>query len=484
MAFGKQRKLEPANWPLIQMNIPQRDTLKTARLAVAYLVSLCISVSGATHYVWQSSPGPLPPYGNWTTAATNIQDAVVSAGPGDLILVTNGLYQTGGMFFSGSNRVSIYKPVTVRSVNGPDVTVIKGYQDTATPTGSSAVRCAYLAGGAVLSGFTLTNGGTQDGGSGGGVKSQSTFAIVTNCVIVGNSARWVGGGAYSGTVIRCTLSDNDALSGGAAGQSTLIDCLLVGNFARDIGGAATGCSLVNCTVVTNSSTSYAGSVEGCSARNSILYYNHSYYTNDDSNSGVNFTNCCLSFPAPSGLNNSTSAPLFANLAAGDLHLQPASACINAGDNNYATNAADLDGNPRIVGGTVDIGAYEFQSPQSVISYAWLQHYGLPTDGSADYANSDTDPHNNWQEWKADTDPTNSDSFLEMLSPVDDPSGVLVQWKSTNSRTYFLDRATDFAAQSSFSNVASNIMGAAGKTTYTDATATNGGPFFYRVGVQE
>ena len=172
-----------------------------------------------------------------------------------------------------------------------------------------------------------------------------------------------------------------------------------------------------------------------------------------------------------------------NQGSGDLHLQSNSPCINAGNNAYVTVTNDLDGNARIKGGTVDIGAYEFQNPTSVISYAWLQQYGLPTNGTADFADTDNDGLNNWQEWIAGTDPTNRLSVLRMLAPTNALAGVTVSWQSVSDRTYYLQRGTNLLLQTRLSSLQSNIVGQAGMTSFTDTTATNAGPYFYRVGVQ-
>ena len=190
-------------------------------------------------------------------------------------------------------------------------------------------------------------------------------------------------------------------------------------------------------------------------------------------------------PLPTnGIGNITNAPLFVDYAGGNLRLQSNSPCINAGSNAYAPAGPDLDGNPRIVGGTVDMGAYEFQSPQSLISYAWLQQYGLPTDGSADVTDADGDGLNNWQEWRAGTNPTNALSVLRLLSPASGASGVIVSWQSVGGLNYFLERGTDLGAQPPFLPLATNIVGQPGTTTFTDTNAVGAGPFFYRVGVQE
>jgi hypothetical protein len=342
--------------------------------AACWSLLICTTPAATTRYVNASGTNPVPPYISWATAATNIQDAINVTGYGDTVLVTNGVYQYGGFSNSGSNRVYASNSQIIQSVNGPAVTIIKGYQVPGTTNGANAVRCVFLQKGTTLSGFTLTNGATQNFGQGGGLYCTAPSCLVTNCVIINNAAYDNGGGAWSGRLVNCRLIGNAATTlntsdGGGADGSTLINCLLTRNFSGYVGGAAAFCTLINCTVVSNSAAAYSGSLLACTVLNSIVYYNFSYYTNDDVDSSQYFTNCCVSFPTNGsgmfGANNFTNPPLFVNPAAGDFHLSLGSPCLNAGDNSLVANNTDLDGNPRIVGGIVDLGAYENQNTNPV-----------------------------------------------------------------------------------------------------------------------
>jgi len=369
-------------------------------------------------------------------------------------------------------------------------------------------------------------------GSGGGAYQVSLI----DCLLSGNFAGQGGGGAYAGTLNDCTLEDNyagndgggasaatlnncimrdnEAYEGGAASTSTLNFCSLIGNVGYVFGGGLYHGTLNNCTVISNRSGFgggvYVGTLNSCTVagndafysgggatgstlNNCIVYFNTA--GTEDPNCGHYFDpftnypcylNYSCTFPLPTnGIYNITNDPAFVNPLLGDFHLQTNSPCINSGLNAYAPGATDLDGNPRIVGGTVDIGAYEFPSPSSLIGYAWLQNFNLPTDGSADFADPDGDHMNNWQEWRAGTDPTNSFSLLQMWQPsaTNNPSAIVISRQSVSNRIYFLQRGTNLSSPAILSTIQGNILGLPETTSYTDTNALGSGPFFYRVGVQ-
>jgi hypothetical protein len=121
---------------------------------------------------------------------------------------------------------------------------------------------------------------------------------------------------------------------------------------------------------------------------------------------------------------------------------------------------------------------------SVVSYAWLQQYGLPTDGSVDYSSLDGTAFSIYQDWIAGLNPTNPASVLAMLTPTAaaNASGITITWQSVSGISYLLQRSTNLFAQPAFLTIQSNITGQANTTSYTDTSATNNFPYFYRIGV--
>ena len=132
-----------------------------------------------------------------------------------------------------------------------------------------------------------------------------------------------------------------------------------------------------------------------------------------------------------------------------------------------------------------MGAYEYQTPTSVISYAYLQQYGLPTDGSVDFADLDGTAFNVYQDWIAGLNPTNPASILAMLTPAstNTATGIKVTWQSVTGILYFLQRSTNLESQPPFTTIVKSVTGQTNTTSYTDTTATGDVPYFYRVGVQ-
>ena len=356
-----------------------------------------------------------------------------------------------------------------------------------TLTGNSANESGGGASQSTLHNCILTsNAVTQtanSAGRGGGAYESTLY----NCILTGN---WItgpygiayGGGACESTLYNCTVAANSTTgSGGGAFSGTLYNCTLTANWASYDGGGAYQSILNNCTLVDNMAADSGGGASYGSLNNCIVGYNAAW---DGANYWEATLNYCCTAPLPTkGVGNITSEPVFADLAGGNLRLQSYSPCINAGNNPYATNTAiDLDGNPRVVSGTVDIGAYEDQGAGSVISYAWLQQYGLPTDGSADFTDPDHDGIDNWHEWLASTDPTNRASSVRLTIKPSAPP-VEVTFFSSASNLYTLHCCTNLTPSSVWTPVPgqTDVPGSGAVLTLT---ATNPpAPAFYRVSVR-
>jgi hypothetical protein len=297
------------------------------------------------------------PYLSWQTAATNIQSAINAAAPSDVVLVTNGVYGTGGLPAvlgnAQTNRVVINRPVIVRSVNGPEVTIIEGAWTPGATNGPMSVRGVYMTSGATLDGFTVTKGSTIGPAENGGGLLCSGTSVVTNCVVRGNATRGSGGGVYGGTVRNSRIENNIAIGmGGGSSTSVLIGCIVQSNYSDLGGGGAyafsqsdpfTNCAFVrnrarqigggihfgssgtarNCTIVQNSAAS-AGGVAGGTLINCIVYHNSAPGT---ANYGsTSFSSSCTT-PLPNGPSNISKDP---KLLPDFIHLDSDSPCIGRG----------------------------------------------------------------------------------------------------------------------------------------------------------
>jgi hypothetical protein len=270
-------------------------------------------------FVVKDNPDARPPYDSWATAAPDIQTAVDAAAegpavlvrssepypilaersfraPGDTVWVRAGVYDTGGRpcnrwRMAITNRVAIDKAIVVRSEkNDPAHTIIRGVHDPVSSNGPGAVRCVYLADGATLIGFTLTGGATRttnDAGAfppdqiGGGLLAQSSQAVVSNCVLAGNTSfgdpRQSGqgaGGAYGGKFFDCEFRGNTTrLGGGGASHAMLFRCTIAGNACGNAGGGVNGGFLSDCLVVSNTAAGIGGGACAARLERCALLYN-------------------------------------------------------------------------------------------------------------------------------------------------------------------------------------------------------------------
>ena len=305
-----------------------------------------------------------------------IQAAIVAAVPGDTVLVADGLY-TG----DGNRDVSFMgKDITVRSVNGPKNCIID-CEGTIEEPHRGFVFESEETNLAVLDGFTITNGTTLVGAvadpfNGGGVLcTNGSWPTISNCVFENNSCACWGGAVYGGwfsngtiRLINCTMKGNYSGDDGGAVFSVgasidLESCLFVGNEAATEGGAlctfANGAiTLRNVTMVGNialNGSAIFGS-SGVTITNSIIRDNIGSPSQVTANPNITYTN----INGVVGEGNIDADPRFLDARNGDYRLRYDSPAIDAGDpaTVVAPGETDLEGDLRLLGNVIDMGADE------------------------------------------------------------------------------------------------------------------------------
>ena len=207
----------------------------------------------------------------------------------------------------------------------------------------------------------------------------AAYSDLAGCTVSSNAASGQGGGLFRSAANRCTVYHNTSLFGGGAFNTALASSLLTENAAVQRGGGLYQGAVTNCTLVANTANTAGGGLWGATAVNSILY-------NNQAPSGANYDGTasltyCSATPLAAGAGNTAAYPRFRNIDTGDYSLLSHSPCVNAGNSAAAPAGTDLNGDARIQGASVDLGAFEHNPAliDNVGFEQWLNRHGLPAD---------------------------------------------------------------------------------------------------------
>jgi parallel beta-helix repeat protein len=365
------------------------------------------------------SPGTYSGEGNYNISFAGKAITVTSVNPDDWNIVESTVIDCNGLgrgFAIDANVV--LDGITITHGYGPTpggggIYILNGYYNPLIRNCDIRDNNAFSNGGGICS---LNNAkptiveckirGNHALTTGGGITC--TSATIIDCNISGNSANG-GGGIYSSGSTKVTRSfiagnivsgTSMQYGGGIFTNNGTIDinnCILSGNYAQANGGGiykriATSMTISNCTVAGNVASNLGG---GIYLENTMYSVVHSIFWDNNDSTGV--TTGAQIYPLPptspsqmllfcciadllnkfGGANNGNinDDPMFVRMPNdggdgwgvggnddyGDLHLQPGSPCIDKGNPLYVPgpNATDIDGEPRLIGSAVDMGADEY-----------------------------------------------------------------------------------------------------------------------------
>ena len=214
----------------------------------------------------------------------------------------------------------------------------------------------------------------------GGIYTDNSFLYVAKCSLNNNAVNGLittyssnDGPPYwpqhFTTVASSSISGNGGggLSISDSGWTIISNCVITGN--KNYGITGSNCRIQNSTICYNNGDGITAnyglyfvinSIIRSNTQNQIYVEPATSISPDPIKPNVLFSNIQGGWP---DLGNIDVDPMFVDPANGNYRLKASSLCINAGSNfNYFKPMVpmDMDGSPRILAGTVDMGAYEYK----------------------------------------------------------------------------------------------------------------------------
>ncbi|MCE7063846.1 choice-of-anchor Q domain-containing protein [Dyadobacter sp. CY326] len=388
------------------------SSLRVSTFLILFLflfsVSNAVFAQGNIWYVTEFGGFPQDDGFSWEGASSDLQGIIYNSSPGDQIWVAGGNYPIS-QFAQGlelKEGVKIYggfagteTALSERNLNSgenPSVITGGGTHDY-TIYNYKANAASGLTTSTVLDGFSIT------GGRKAGIINFQSSASFTNLVVVSNGGSEGEGGIVntnnSSVFVNVTITGNTGDAGvkNDGASPTFVNCAIVNN-TTEFGGifnSNTSPAIINCTVagtnqpvgIYNEQNSYP------KIFNSIIKASQQGV---DDRSGTSDIQNSIVDQAGAGQPGSTPNidPLFTDPERGDFRLQPCSPAINRGNNTYyaagqmpdiSAVTRDLAGQPRFFAGTVDQGAFEYQSENNnstAVPGVWFVRAGGTGSGKA------------------------------------------------------------------------------------------------------
>lgn len=394
-----------------------RSALIIALLAFT-LILVTQPINAGVIYVNADSPGPTFDGKSWNTAYRRLTDAASAANSADEVWIAKGEYsgpvilKSGVKLFGGfigneqsindrnymENVTSIMGPAYDAVINAAVDSKIDGLTISKGNIGIKCVSCSPVITNNIITGCTAA------------LYCNNSSAIISDNVLTDNSSYGIqslGNGSLSverNRIINCvrgfscstvslTLTDNSfirnveyGISASSSSYANIklnrfvgsdvgIDCL--GTSVLILGNVIAGCGKtgVNCGA-SQSLTFGNNTIAGCGVGLSIIGSIATIVNNivAFNNTGISRKSGTLSLSRndvygnktnysqiTAGIDDFSANPLFArgSYLYGDLHIQPNSPCCNNGTSSgLLMTDVDIDGQPRIQNGVIDIGADE------------------------------------------------------------------------------------------------------------------------------